>query len=219
LGAKWENLRGKLLQIRRRRPAPLKDDKILTDWNGLMIAALAVGARVLGNGEYEAAALKAAAWIQSHMVDDHGRLWHRYRDGQRRVTGKAGDYAFMVMGLIELYRSTSRTELLEWALELQAGMDSEFWEADQGGYCLTAAGDNELPVRPREIHDGALPSTNSVALSNLLLLGRLTGNPIWEERAHRLIRTFAAPVARQPTAFTHFLIGLDMALRPGQEGW
>jgi uncharacterized protein YyaL (SSP411 family) len=217
LAEQWENLRGKLFQVRRQRTAPLKDDKILTDWNGLMIAALAVGARVLDNRHYAAAALKTADWIRSRMVDDSGGLWHRYRDGQRAVTGKAGDYGFLVMGLIELYRTTFRTELLEWALELQARMDSDFWNADQGGYYLTAAAENELPVRPREIFDGALPSTNSVALSNLLLFGRLTGNPHWQDQAHRLTQAFAASVAQQPTAFTHFLIGLDMALLPGRE--
>ncbi len=148
LAAQWANLREKLFQVRQQRTAPLKDDKILTDWNGLMIAALAVGARVLGNNDYAAAALKAANWIRSHLVDDRGRLWHRYRDGQRSVTGKAGDYAFLVMGLIELYRSTFGTELLDWSLELQAEMDRNFWDADQGGYYLTAAAENELPVRP-----------------------------------------------------------------------
>jgi uncharacterized protein YyaL (SSP411 family) len=217
LADQWENLRGKLFQIRRQRTAPLKDDKILTDWNGLMIAALAVGARVLDNGSYAAAALKATGWIRSRLVDEDGGLWHRYRDGQRGVKGKAGDYGFLIMGLIELYRSTFRTELLDWALDLQAGMDSDFWDDGQGGYYLTAADEHELPVRPKEIFDGALPSTNSVALSNLLLLSRLTGNPRWEDQAHRLTQAFGVSVAHQPTAFTHFLIGLDMALRPSQE--
>ena len=217
LAEKWERLRGRLFQIRCQRTAPLKDDKILTDWNGLMIAALAMGARVLDNEDYAAAAQKTVSWIQSRLVDGSGRLWHRYRDGQQSVTGKAGDYAFLIMGLVELYRSTSRAELLDWALELQAIMDRDFWDADQGGYYLTAVSENELPVRPKEVYDGALPSTNSVALSNLLLLGRLTGDPQWEQRAHALTRMFAATVSRQPTAFTHFLIGLDMALRPGQE--
>jgi uncharacterized protein len=217
LAEQWENLRERLFQNRRQRTAPLKDDKILTDWNGLMVAALAVGARVLDNEAYAAAAIKAVTWIQAHLMDGDGRLWHRYRDGGRAVTGKAGDYAFLIMGLIELYRSTFRTELLEWALDLQARMDREFWDADQGGYYLTATAENELPVRPKEIYDGALPSTNSAALSNLLLLSRLTGHPRWEQRANELTQAFAGPVAQQPMAFTHFLNGLDMALRPGQE--
>ncbi len=215
---RWGILCEKLFQIRRQRVAPLKDDKILTDWNGLMVAALAVGARVLSNDGYAAAAQGAVTFIQSRLVDDKGRLLHRYRDGLAGIAGQAGDYAFLIMGLIELHRSTFRTDLLEWALELQARMDTDFWDADQGGYFLTAADETELPVRPKEIYDGALPSANSVALSNLLLLSRLTGNVRWAERAHTLTQAFAAPVARQPDVFPHFLSGLDMALGPGQEG-
>jgi uncharacterized protein YyaL (SSP411 family) len=217
LSERWAVLREKLFHTRRQREAPLKDDKILTDWNGLMIAALAVGARVLDSDDYAAQAQRAVDFIQSHLVRDNGSLVHRFRDGQAGISGQAGDYAFLIMGLIELYRSTFRTDLLEWALDLQAKMDADFWDADQGGYFLTATAETELPVRPKEIYDGALPSVNSVALSNLLLLSRLTGDTRWEERAHLLTQAFAASVARQPAVFTHFLNGLDMALEPGQE--
>ena len=96
-------------------------------------------------------------------------------------------------------------------------MDADFWDADNGGYFLTAADEIDLPVRPKELYDGALPSANSVTLSNLLLLGRLTGNSRWEARAHALAEAFAGPVSRQPSVFTYFLIGLDMALNPGQQ--
>ncbi len=213
----WAVLRENLFNIRRQRQAPLKDDKILTDWNGLMIAALAVGARGLEVDSYAAAAQRAVDFIKSRLVQNKGGLLHRYRDGQAGIAGQAGDYAFLIMGLIELYRSTLRVELLEWALDLQAKMDADFWDADQGGYFLTAAEEDELPVRPKELYDGALPSANSVALSNLLLLSRLTGNAHWQERAHAVTQVFAASVARQPAVFTHFLNGLNMALQSGQE--
>ncbi len=213
----WAVVREKLFQVRRRREAPLKDDKILTDWNGLMIAALALGARALGVERYAAAAQKAVDFIRARLVLEDGRLLHRYRDGQAGIAGQAGDYAFLIMGLIELYRSTFRTGLLEWALDLQTIMDMDFWDADQGGYFLTPAADIELPVRPKEIYDGALPSANSVALSNLLLLSRLSGDSRWQERAHALTRALAGPISRQPSVFTHFLNGLDMALSPGQD--
>ena len=121
------------------------------------------------------------------------------------------------MGLIELYRTTFQTHLLHWALSLQQRLDADFWDSDRGGYFSTAAGSSDLPVRPKEIFDGAMPSANSVALSNLVLLSRLTGNAQWEDRAHRLAQAFAAPVTQQPETFTHFLNGLDLALRPGQE--
>ena len=217
LKASWDVLRETLFGQRRQRAAPLKDDKILTDWNGLMIAALAVGARVLGSKRYAEAGAKAVAFIRNHLLDNSGELQHRYRDGRAGIAGQAGDHAFLIMGLIELYRSTFDADLLEWALELQAGMDSGFWDPDQGGYYSTALSSRELPVRPKELYDGALPSINSVALSNLVLLSRLTGNPYWEERAQMLTNAFAPAVSRQPADFTHFLNGLDLALRPGQE--
>lgn len=213
----WSRLREKLFNHRKQRAAPLKDDKILTDWNGLMIAALAQGARVLGMDAYADAAQKAVSFVQSRLTDANGRLLHRYRDGQAAIAAQAGDYAFVVQGLVELYRTTFRTDLLEYAIGLQTEMDAGFWDDDQGGYFLTTAENQELPVRPKELYDGAMPSVNSVALSNLILLSRHTGNHQWEERADTLTRVFSAAVSRQPMAFTHFLNGLDLALRPGKE--
>jgi uncharacterized protein len=211
LAAAWERLREKLFAQRQLRPAPLKDDKVLTDWNGLMVAALALGARVLGSDGYAAAAHKALAFIQGHLKDSQGRLLHRFRDGQGAIAAQASDYAFLIMGMIELYRTTFQTDLLQGALGLQAQLDAHFWDAGQGGYFSTAADDVDLPVRPKELYDGAMPSVNSVALSNLILLGRLTGDPQWDARAHELTQAFTVSVARQPVAFTHFLNGLDMA--------
>ena len=183
----------------------------------MMIAAFAMGARVLGSDRYAAAAEKAVAFIQTHLTDTHGQLLHRYRQGQAAIAAQAGDYACLIMGLIELYRATFKTELLDYALRLQHEMDAGFWDQHQGGYYFTTAVGLQLPVRPKEIYDGAMPSANSVALSNLIYLGRLTGDPQWEQRAHELTRTFAPTVSRQPMAFTHFLNGLDMALGPSQE--
>jgi uncharacterized protein YyaL (SSP411 family) len=121
------------------------------------------------------------------------------------------------MGLIELYRTTFDPRLLQKALKLLSTLDADFWDDRQGGYFSTAAGDRDLPVRPKELYDGAIPSINSTALSNLLLLGRLTGDPRWDERAEGLTRPFADTVTRQPLGFTHFLNGLDLVLRPGQQ--
>jgi uncharacterized protein YyaL (SSP411 family) len=214
---KWGRLRNKLYEHRKRRVAPLKDDKILTDWNGLMIASLALGARILESDTYAAAARKGVAFIRSRLIDHRGCLLHRYRDGQADIAAQAGDFAFLIMGLIELYRTTFQTDLLEFALLLQKEMDARFWDSAQGGYFLITANSNELPVRPKELYDGALPSVNSVALSNLILLSRLTGNQLWDERADKLSHCFAGTVVRRPMAFTHFLNGVDLALRPGND--
>jgi len=217
LAEQWDIVRQRLFNRRRERVAPLKDDKVLTDWNGLMIAALALGARVLGSETYAVEAEKAVNFLQTRLMDSHGRLLHRYRDGQAAIPAQAGDYAFLIMGLIELYRTTFRTDLLEYAIETQKELDVCFWDPAQGGYFLTADNENELPVRPKELYDGAMPSANSVALSNLILLARLTGKHTWEERADLLTRSFASSVSSQPAAFTHFLNGLDLALQPGKE--
>ena len=96
-------------------------------------------------------------------------------------------------------------------------MTTNFWDDENGGFFSTPAGNVELPVRPKELYDGAIPSANSVALFNLLFLSRLTGNPQWEDRARAQIRAFGGTVKSQPTAFTYFLCALDFALRPGEE--
>lgn len=210
LADRWEEFRDRLFHHRKQRAAPLKDDKVLTDWNGLMVAALALGARALGRQSYAVAAEKAVTFIKSRLTDHNGRLLHRYRDGQAAVDGQAADYAFLIMGLIELYRTAFKTDHLAYAIALQQKMDADFWDSDRGGYYLIDAKNTELPVRPKELYDGAMPSANSVALSNLMLLARLTGNPDWEARARGLTRAFASAVARQPAAFTHFLNGLDL---------
>jgi hypothetical protein len=214
---RWETARQALFAERERRVHPLKDDKILTDWNGLMIAALAAGARVLGREDYARAAAAAARFLLDEMRSADGRLWHRYRDGERAVPGQAGDYAFLIHGLLHLYRSTFDVSWAESAAALQEIMLRELWDDAGGGFFLVGSENRELPVRPKELYDGALPSANSMALTNLLWLSRLSGNPRWAEKAQQLIRAFAGSVGRQPTGFTLFLCGLDLALRPGKD--
>ncbi len=213
----WEKIRNRLFHVRERRVHPLKDDKILTDWNGLMIAALAFGARVLDKPKYAEAARKAAQFILSKLKDGNGRLFHRFRDGDLAVHAQAADYAFLIYGLISLYQATFDLAFAEDAVNLQESMINEFWDDENGGFFTTGKGNDELPVRPKELYDGAIPSANSVAFYNLLCLSRLTGNPKWEEKAQTLVRAFAGTIKAQPTALTFFLTGLDFALRPGQE--
>jgi len=217
LSCRWEKAREKLHLARSKRVPPLKDDKILADWNGLMIAALAMGARILNRPTYARQASQAAQFIISRMTDQHGALWHRYRDGDVRISAHASDYAFLIHGLLSLYDTTQDLTHAEGAALLQDRMVSEYWDADAGGFFSTAGSSKDLPLRPKELYDGAIPSANSVALGNLLALGRLTGNARWEDMAHTLSESFSGTVGRQPTAYTHFLLGLDMALYPGQE--
>ena len=215
--SQWEEARKKLFQIREKRIHPLKDDKILMDWNGLMIAALALGARILNKPEYAGAAEKSARFMMTQMQKDDGRIFHRFRDGQLAIEAQAADYAFFIQGLLNLYRATFNLTYAEQAVALQEKMLSDFWDRDNGGFYSTANNSEALPIRPKELYDGAIPSANSVSLLNLLWLSRLTGDPKWDTKAHEQVRAFAGTVKSQPTAFTYFLLGIDFALRPGQE--
>jgi len=217
LTTQWEKIRKKLFRYRKQRIHPLKDDKILVDWNGLMITAFSLGSRILNNPEYARAAEKSAQFILTKMRDDRGRLFHRFRDGQLAIEAQAADYAFLINGLLNLYQATFNLAYAEEAAALQEKMQQDFWDPDKGGFFSTANASEVLPVRPKELYDGAIPSANSVSLLNLLWLARLTGDPKWDNHAHEQLRTFAGTVKAQPSAFSFFLLGVDFVLRPGQE--
>ncbi len=217
LEQQWAAVREKLYLEREKRIHPLKDDKVLTNWNGLMIAAFAIGARILDEPKYAEAAERAAHFVLTKMRDDQGRLFHRYRDGETAIIANAEDYAFFVHGLLELYGTTFDPNYLQAAIDLQNKMLSDFWDETNGGFFLTEKGSKDLPVRPKELYDGAIPSANSVALFNLLRLSRMTGVPAWEQKASELTKAFSGTVKKQPTAFTYFLMGLDFAISESRE--
>jgi uncharacterized protein YyaL (SSP411 family) len=217
INTQWGKICKKLFQSRKDRIHPLKDDKILTDWNGLMIASLSLAARILNKPEYARAAENSARFILTKMRDGHGRLFHRFRDGELAIEAQAADYAFLIFGLLNLYQATFDLTYAEEAATLQKTMLHDFWDETDGGFFSTANKSAELPVRPKELYDGAIPSANSVSLLNLLWLARLTGDAKWDTKAHEQIRTFAGTLKSQPTAFTYFLLGVDFAIRPSQE--
>ena len=206
-----------LYEYREKRNKPLKDDKVLTAWNGLMIAALARGAQVLGDGQYARAAARAVDFVLDNLTDGEGGLLRRYRDNQADFPGYLEDYAFMVWGLLELYETVFEVRYLEKALSLTRIMLDQFWDETAGGLYFTGAKNETLIARKKEIYDGAMPSGNSVALMNLLRLGRLTGETGLEDRADRIIKAFAQDVGQYPSAHTHFLMGLDWAMGPTRE--
>jgi uncharacterized protein YyaL (SSP411 family) len=208
----WNNIRDRLSDIRKTRIRPLLDDKILTDWNGLMIAALAQGSQILKNPEYLKMAEAAADWILREMRDSSGRLLHRHRLGESGILALADDYAFLIHGLLDLYQADANPGYLPEAIRLQANMESEFADETEGGFFTSALRDSDLPVRPKEIYDGALPSANSVTLYNLVTLATITHDPIWKKKAERLAMAFMGTVREQPQAYTFFLIGLNRLL-------
>ncbi|GAB4259202.1 MAG: thioredoxin domain-containing protein [Deferrisomatales bacterium] len=211
-----EAARRRLFDRRQARVRPHRDDKILTGWNGLMISALAHGARVLGEPGYAEAAEAAAAFLLGPLRPQ-GRLRRRFRDGEAAVDAFAEDYAFLVRGLLDLYGATFAAEHLERALELAEELVDRFWDEEAGGLYDTAADAESLILRPKGIYDGAVPSANSAALEGFARLGLLTGDPRWADRARALAQTFAAQVAAYPAAFCQFLQGLGYLLGPTRE--
>ena len=217
LAIKLEEAREKLFQHREKRIHPLKDDKILTAWNGLMIAALARGCQAFGDRAYAHAAAGAAAFILAKLKQPDGRLLCRYRQGEAAYPAYLDDYAFMVWGLLELYEATFDVSWLEEALSLNRDMLDIFWDQENGGLFFTGKGNEELLTRSKEIYDGATPSGNSVAALNLLRLGRMTGNVELEQKAGDLIQLFSSEIAAYPMAYTQMLHAIDFMIGPTKE--
>jgi len=210
-------LRKKVFERREKRVRPHKDDKILTSWNGLMIAALAIGGRILGEDLYTKAAEKAVDFINHRLTDEKGRLLARYREGEAAYLGYLDDYAYFVWGLIELYYTTYNPTYLEQAFKRSQDMIQLFWDNEKGGFFLYGKDGEKLITRPKEIYDGAVPSGNSVAALNLIRLARVTGDNKLEDIALEQIRSFAGIVKANPAAYTYFLIASMFILYPSQE--
>jgi len=212
-----ERLRAKLYEAREKRVKPARDEKILLDWNGLMVAALARAAQSTGRQEYAEAAEKAVAFLLNKMRDDRGRLLHSYKDGVATVHGFLDDYAFLALGLLELYEATFKAGYLKTALELADDMMQLFWDPVSGGFYYTSNDCEELIVRKKEVYDGAYPSGNSAALLLLLRLGRISARRELVEAAEKLLKAFSKRVVEYPAGYTCLLLGLDFALSPSQE--
>jgi len=212
-----EDARAKLFRVRCDRVHPLKDDKILTSWNGLMIAALARGSRALRDPAYAGAAGQAAEFVLDRLVEPGGGLLRRYREGEAALPGYVDDYAFLIWGLIELYEATFEVRFLQKALDLQACMLDRFWDPNGGGFFFSGSENETLIVRSKEAYDQALPSGNSVAAMNLLRLGRMTGDPAWEQRAEQTVRAFSRSITGVPAAHTQFLFAVDFMTGPSRE--
>ena len=206
-----------LFAVREKRIHPHKDDKILTDWNGLMIAALAKGAQVLNEPEYADAAKNSTDFILKNMRDTDGILYHRYRDGEFSVPAFLDDYAFFIWGLIELYETTFEEHYLQTALELLNDLIEHFWDKENGGFYFTSEIAEDILIRKKEIYDGAVPSGNSVAMLNLFRLGRIIADPEFEDIGARIARAFSKSISYSPAGYTMLLTALDFALGPTSE--
>jgi len=211
------SIREKLLEERKKRVHPLLDDKILTDWNGLIIAALAKAGSAFKNKDYIAKAEQCWSFIEDQMLTEDDRLKHRYRNGDVAINGHADDYAFVVWGLLELYQATLKTKYLQYAVSLNQQFIDDFWDDENGGFYFTAESAEELLGRKKEIYDGAMPSGNSIAMMNLLRLGRMTANTGWEQMVDESLKLFANSIEKAPTSFGAALQSIDFLEGHGQE--
>ncbi|GAB6158414.1 thioredoxin domain-containing protein [Desulfotomaculum varum] len=212
-----EKCRFLLFKARSKRVPPFKDDKILTAWNGLMIAALSRGARVFNNEVYRTAAIKAVNFINQRLRRPDGRLLARFRDGEAAYPAYLDDYAFLVWGLLELYEATFDKDYLVEAVRLTEDMIDLFWDWQQGGFFFYGKDSEQLIIRPKEIYDGAIPSGNSVAAVNLIRLARLTGNNRFADLAHQQLTSFARQVEQYPAGYAFFMMAAYLWQEPPLE--
>jgi uncharacterized protein YyaL (SSP411 family) len=186
-------VRNRLVAARAGRPRPYLDDKILTAWNGLMIAAFARAGRVLAarpsSGGYLEAATAAASFVRRTMWSDKGLL-RRYRDGEAAIDGYAEDYAYLIWGLLELFQAGGDPAWLDWAVELQAQQDEKFWDEKDAGWFSTTGEDPTVLLRLKEDYDGAEPAASSVAALNTLTIANMTGDEQMRRRAERTLARY-----------------------------
>lgn len=222
-GAHWPEIEHRLSQVmdnlresRSQRFPPTKDNKALTDWNGIMIAALAKAGSALSCPEYVQAAKKAADFILKKMTDG-GRLHHVYIDGRAYGEALLDDYAFLIWGLIELHEASMDQQYLTAAVALARVMVEHFWDSADGGF-FSEADDAEVPLfRTKTGYDNAMPSGNSVAMLDLLRLSGLTGETGFADMARAVGRAFSLQADHVPTAFTFMLCALGYMEGPSQE--
>jgi len=210
LAEKLEKARQKLFQHREMRVRPFRDDKILTAWNGLMIAALAKAGRVFQQASYVEAAEKAVSFITHNLIQSD-RVMVRYRDGEVKNKGFIDEYAFLLWGYMELYESTFAPFYLEEAKKLAGNMIDLFWDDQVGGFFFSGNDVDPLLIRQKESYDGALPSGNSVAAFQLLKLAKLTGDFTLEEKVQRIFRFFSKDIHDYPNGHAMMLQSLILS--------
>ena len=208
-------IREKLLAARQLRPRPHLDDKVLTAWNGLMIAAFARAAHVLDDpacaDRYLVAARRAAEFIKRTLwLEAEGRLLRRYRAGEAAIDGYAEDYAYLIFGLLELFQADGDVRWLDWAIALQRRQDDLFWDADEGGWFSTTGGDPSVLLRMKEDYDGAEPAASSVSVLNLITLEHLVGGGgTWAPKAERTLGRFGPRIGAAARVVPMMLAGLS----------
>jgi uncharacterized protein YyaL (SSP411 family) len=209
--AMYAEARERLYNARRERPAPLRDEKVQTSWNSLMISAFAKAARILGEPRYADVADRAADALLSRMVAGD-LVAHSYKDGRASRGGYLDDSAFLVQALLDLYEATFDARRLEAALRITDALNRRFWDDAEGGYFMTAHDDEELLARQKPSYDGAEPSGNSVAALNLLRLSAYTTDDAHRQRAVRCLAAFGRILEDHPRALSEMMLAVDAHL-------
>ncbi len=217
LRADLDAARAKLLAVRDRRVPPGKDTKVLVSWNGLMIAALAEGGRILREPRYLDAAARAAGFILDRMRREDGRLLHTYRAGRARLDAYLDDYANLIDGLTRLYEATGEPRWIESALELTRVLIDEFSDPAHGGFFYTGHHHEALIARQKDFTDNATPSGNGMAATALVRLGALTGRDDLTQAGRSALESVQLLLEREPAAAGQSLIALDFLLTPTRE--
>jgi uncharacterized protein len=211
-----KNLKKKLLEIRKKRERPFKDDKVLTAWNGLMISAMAKASQVLKDPDYLVAAQNSANFLKTHLFVNE-KLARRFRDNEVKFTAGLDDYAYLIQGLIDLYEADFDEQWLDWASQLQKKQDELFWDKDAGGYFFSEEEGSLLPGRNKRFEDNARPNSNAVSALNLLKLYNFTLHKPFREKAKSIFSLAGDMMNRIHNAFAQMFIALDFFLDRSKE--
>ncbi|HEY7553873.1 MAG TPA: thioredoxin domain-containing protein [Candidatus Binatia bacterium] len=206
----------KLFSEREKRIKPFRDEKLITAWNGLALSGLAAAIRITGKAEYRDAATRTIEFIFSRMVRD-GRLLHTYKDGIAKILGYLDDYAFLGVGLLDLFEATFDGSLLARARELADIMLDEFWDENDGAFFYTGKSHERLISRAKPAFDASIPSGNSMAAQLLLRLYHYTSEDDYLKKAETILRSYRDAMAAQPFGLAHMLAALDFYLQKPQE--
>lgn len=213
----WEKLRKTLYDHREKRIHPGLDDKILADWNGLVLSALSRAASATGEAVYMKAAVDLADYLRDNILDEDHVLLHMPQNGSTPVAGFLDDYSFIIQGFRYFYEASFDPEYLKLALQLQTAQIDKFWDDKSGGFYFTEAGETDLFIRQKDIYDGAIPSGNSAAAENLYYLGRLSENREWEVLSRKIGETFSKQVLAAPRGFSALLQSVQVHVNGSKE--
>jgi hypothetical protein len=218
---KFNTIRNKIFEFREKRVHPQKDDKILTDWNGLMISAFSRAGIILNVNKYIETAKNSANFIIENLIvkenNSKGKLIKSYRNGPSNIDGMIEDYAFFIWGLIELYQSTYDEKYIDYAVLLSEYQLAHFWDKDNSGFFFISDLSEDLIIRNKEIYDGAIPSGNSVSAYNFIRLGRILSKPKYEDIANDIFKAFSRNLYRHSAGNTMLLHAIDFIEGPAYE--